>query len=304
MTTAGSYETRASSTCGANSDAAHARSVGAMKHTGSVYTVRPGRLHKDIPLLLDAAGLGRAVKDRPRILIKPNLVEALPPPITTPVDIIEILIDYLQAATDAELVIGEGTGSLEYDTWRPFEELGYTEMAKRKGVSLVDLNSEECVELSDARCRRWPVMFLPSVALESFLISVPVLKAHTLAGVTLTMKNMMGLAPPRHYQQGGAWKKSSFHTEIHEAVADLNRYRAPDFTLLDAREGMAEAHLYGPKCDPPPGTVAASFDPVAADAWGTGLLGVNWRDIGHISMLNGELGRADPLDVAELGPAR
>jgi len=267
---------------------------------GRVYTLRPRMPDHDLPRLLDAAGLSQAVRDADRILIKPNLVEALPPPITTPVDIIEALIDYLQAVTRAEIIVGEGTGSLEYETWRPFEELGYTEMAGNRGIRLIDLNSEECVQLSGSGCRRWPTMFLPVIAMNSFLISVPVLKAHTLAGVTLTMKNMMGLAPPAHYQQGGAWKKSSFHHGIQEAVADLNRYRTPDFTLLDARKGMAEAHLYGPRCDPPPGILAASYDPVAVDAFGTGLLGRNWRDIGHISMLNGELGRAEPLKFTEV----
>jgi len=273
-------------------------------HAGRVHTVRTGAPEHDIPRLLDSAGLCRMIKGVSRILIKPNLVEVLPPPITTPADITALLIDYLQAASDAELIIGEGTGSLEYDTWRPFEKLGYTKLAEQKGVSLTDLNTEKCVELSLPGCTRWPVMFLPAVALESFLISVPVLKAHTLAGVTLTMKNMMGMAPPGHYQQGGAWKKSAFHTEIQEAIADLNRYRAPDFTLMDARRGMAEAHLHGPECSPPPGIVAASRDPVAVDAWGCGLLGKNWREIGHIRNLNGELGRAEPLDIIEIRPNR
>ncbi len=260
-----------------------------------------GELKEAIFGLLTEAGLGDALKgiDRP-ILIKPNLVEVLPPPITTPPDIVSCLIDYIKTATSADIVIGEGTGSLEYDTWQPFRELGYTALADDRGVGLVDLNTEECIKLTDRRCRRWPVMHLPRIATESFLISVPVLKAHTLADVTLTLKNMMGLAPPRHYQQGGAWKKSAFHAGIHEAIADLNRYRHADFTLLDAREGMAEAHLFGPKCSPLPGIVAASFDPVALDSYGTALLGMKWKDIGHISLLDGELGVAGPLNIVEV----
>jgi uncharacterized protein (DUF362 family) len=140
-------------------------------------------------------------------------------------------------------------------------------------------------------------MHLPHIAMESFLISVPVLKAHSLAGVTLTMKNMMGLAPPSHYQAGRSWKKSSFHQNVQEAVADLNRYRTPDFTVLDASVGMAQAHLWGPACDPPVRTLAAGYDPVAMDAYGTGLLNKKWQDIGHIKLVNGELGTAQPLDI-------
>ena len=135
------------------------------------------------------------------------------------------------------------------------------------------------------------------IAMECFLLSVPVLKAHSLAGVTLTMKNMMGLVPPSHYREGNSWKKSAFHNQIQKAVADLNRYRTPDFTLLDATIGMAQAHLWGPTCDPPVNRLSASFDPVSIDAHGTNLLKKDWRNINHIKMVDGELGQASPLDI-------
>ena len=111
---------------------------------------------------------------------------------------------------------------------------------------------------------------------------------------------MMGLAPPAHYQQGGHWKKASFHQKIQEAVFDLNRYRTPDFTLLDATVGMQQAHLWGPPCDPPVNRIAAGFDPVAIDAYGCSLLGREWQKIGHLRMAHGELGMADPLTVIEV----
>jgi uncharacterized protein (DUF362 family) len=141
---------------------------------------------------------------------------------------------------------------------------------------------------------------LPEILFDVFLISVPVLKAHSLAGVTLTMKNMMGTAPPSHYQQGGHWKKASFHTGIHEAVFDLNRYRCADFTILDATVGMAEAHLWGPTCSPPVNTLAAGWDPVAIDAYGCDLLDRSWRNIGHIFLANNELGQAEYI-LKEIG---
>ena len=143
-------------------------------------------------------------------------------------------------------------------------------------------------------------MHLPRIALECFLLSVPVLKAHSMAGVTLTMKNMMGLAPPSHYRKDNSWKKSAFHRQIQEAVADLNRYRAPDFTLLDATIGMAKSHLWGPSCNPPINRLAASYDPVSIDAYGTSLLQREWQDIGHIHMVDGELGQAAPLTILNL----
>ena len=161
----------------------------------------------------------------------------------------------------------------------------------------MDLNCEPLTHLSNPRCTRWPEMFLPEILFESFLISVPVLKAHSLAGVTLSMKNMMGCAPPAHYQGGGGWGKASFHSRIQEAVFDLNRYRTPDFTLLDASVGMAQAHLWGPTCEPPVGLLAASDDPVALDAYGCALLQRDWRQIGHISRAHGVLGSAESYNL-------
>ena len=261
--------------------------------TNTVWTRRFLDWRQDLPPLLDAARLPDALQGRQRILVKPNLVEILPPPITTPVALVAALIEYLQEKVPkAEIVIAEGCGSMEYDTIRPFEELGYVDLARRYGVELLDLNQAELVALSNPDCSRWPQMNLPAIVFDSFLLSVPVLKAHTLAGVTLTMKNMMGLAPPAHYQQGGHWKKAAFHERIQEAIFDLNRYRAPDFTLLDATVGMSEAHLWGATCDPPPNLLVAGFDPVAVDAFASGLLDRDWRQVGHIQLADGVLGSA------------
>jgi len=253
---------------------------------------------QDIPVLLDAAHLPEALQGQKRILIKPNLVEPLPPPITTPFLSVASLIEYLkEKAPSCEIVIAEGCGSKDYDTIRSFEELGYVELAARYDVELLDLNYAELVSISNPQCLRWPQMHLPKIVFDSFLISVPVLKAHSLAGVTLTMKNMMGLAPPAHYQQGGHWKKAAFHDGIQEAVYDLNRYRTPDFTLLDATVGMCEAHLWGATCDPSPNLLVAGFDPVAVDSFATGLLGRDWRQIGHIQMADGVLGKAAGISI-------
>jgi len=269
-----------------------------MTNADTVYTTEFVSWEESVPLLLAGTGLAQALTglDRP-VLIKPNLVEALAPPITTPVELVRELIDFLRANTDATIIIGEGSGAMEYGTWHAFDKLGYTELEDRLQVERVDRNSEAIVCLRRPACRRWQEMHLPRIALESFLLSVPVLKVHTLAGVTLTMKNMMGLAPPSHYRRGGSWKKSAFHTGIQEAIADLNRYRAPDFTLLDATVGMAHAHLWGPTCNPPVNILAAGYDPVAIDAYGTTLLQRNWREIGHIRQVDGELGQADSFNL-------
>lgn len=267
----------------------------------SVFRTEFTSWEKSVPPLLEGAGLIEGLNEHQTILIKPNLVEALEPPVTTPVELIAVLIDYLQQkAPNKKLLIGEGTGAPDYDTFHCFDTLGYTQLSAQTGVELLDLNNQECVKKHNPTCSRWPEMHLPKLLDEVFLLSVPVLKVHTLADVTLTMKNMMGCPPPKHYQQGGYWKKSSFHRGIQKAVFDLNQYRSPNFTLLDATVGMAESHLWGVTCEPPVNTLAAGWDPVAIDSYGCSLLGKDWREIGHIRMANGILGKAEPLYISSI----
>ena len=228
-----------------------------------------------------------------QILLKPNLVSIAPPPVTTPVDLIEAIVTVLrQILPDVEVIIGEGTGIKEYETDLPFSNLGYTAMAEKLDVKLIDLNFSPLVKLNNPDCLRWPEMYIPEIVMDSFLLSVPVLKAHSLSEVTLTMKNMIGVAPPEFYDAGG-WKKSAFHQDIQNAIFDLNRYRTPDFSIIDATEGMSEAHLWGPSCDPAPNKLAVSVDPVAIDAWGCGVLQRNWKNIDHVSKADGVLGYAE-----------
>ncbi len=250
-----------------------------------------------VPYLLDSIYFDQTLIKQDAILIKPNLVENLAPPITTPVGLCEALVVYLQKHFQKKIIIGEGNGSRDYDTHHCFNELGYTHLAQRYGIELVDLNEEELILKENPTCTRWPELYLPKLLDDVFLISVPVLKAHSMSQVTLTMKNMMGCPPPSHYQQGGFWKKSSFHQDLHGSIYDLNKYRTPDFTLLDATIGMAEAHLWGPHCWPPINKLAVSWDPVAIDSYGCSLLDINWQTVEHIKKANCNLGSADPTII-------
>ena len=265
---------------------------------GQVFCATYKNWEEIVPKILGAAKLTDAIPENITVLIKPNLVEPLEPPITTPVQLVAAIIDYLKKnRPDLKILVGEGTGAMQHDTHYVFGQLGYAGMAAEKGIKLVDLNEQPLIKKSREDCRRWPEMHLPELVFDTYIISVPMLKVHTLAGVTLTMKNMMGFAPPSYYQQGGHWKKSAFHSQIQEAVYDLNRYRTPDFTLIDATKGMSQAHLWGPTCDPPPNQLVAGYDPVAVDSFGTDLLCKKWQDIGHIRMAHEEMGIAEPLQV-------
>lgn len=267
----------------------------------TIFTRRFTTWKADVKPLLEAADLAASIPAGQTVLVKPNLVNYQKPPVTTPASLVEPLVDYLLNFLPADrIIIGEGCGTLKMNTLELFEMHGYSRMASDRAIALIDLNEEDLVTVDNPGGLRWQTMFLPRIVMESFLISVPVLKAHSLAGVTLSMKNMMGLAPPSHYQQGGAWKKATFHDHIQESVFDLNCCRTADFTLMDATVGMPEAHLRGPTCDPPRNLLIAGYDPVAVDSYGTQLLERNWKDIGHIHMAHGRLGVAAPTKLIQV----
>ena len=81
----------------------------------------------------------------------------------------------------------------------------------------------------------------------------------------------------------GIWRKAVFHENMHQSIKDLNKYRTPDFTLVDASVGLADYHLGGATCNPPVNKLVAGADALAVDRECAGLLGLDWRSIEHLA---------------------
>ncbi len=238
---------------------------------------------ESVPEVLDAIGARDVLEGQTAVLIKPNLINASPFPITTAPECIEAVIEYVRSCSEAEIVIGEGCGDPGLETGEVFDRLGYRELARRHGVELVDLNPAPLTRLENRDCAVFKEMYLPEIAMSHYLISVPVLKAHSFSEITGTLKNMIGLAPPKHYSgRFGTWKKAVFHHRMHQSIVDLNRYRTPDLSLMDATVGMPDYHLGGAHCDPPLGKLIAGFDPLQVDRRSAELLGLRWQRIAHL----------------------
>lgn len=228
-------------------------------------------------------GAEKTLENEQKIMLKPNLVQATPPPVTTPVECTGAIIDIIREFNpSAEIVIAEGCGAANYDTEKAFDELGYSKLAEKSGVKLFNLNTCKLKKLSNPSCKVFPEFYIPEIAFDYFIISIPVLKAHSLAEITGTLKNMMGFAPPSHYQQGGHWKKSAFHSDMQQSIIDLNQYRTPDLTIMDATVGLAEFHLGGAECKPHVNKILASFDAKKVDRRAAGILGFDWGKIEHL----------------------
>ena len=247
-----------------------------------------------IAAALDAVGAADRLPDDRLVIIKPNLINASGPPVTTPVGAAEAVYAYCKSHCRAEIAIGEGCGSgVTRDT---FEANGYTDLARREGIRLIDFNQEPSIALHRDDTLQLREFHLPAVAADAFIISLPVLKDHSMTVTTVALKNMFGLAPAPHYQ--GGWNKSKLHSpSTHRSIVDVCLYRPPDLCLVDASVALTGMHLAGtPKHL---GLILAGFDGVAVDAVASRLLGHDPAKIEYLKLANGLLGDMDDIEVVE-----
>lgn len=105
------------------------------------------------------------------------------------------------------------------------------------------------------------------------LIDVPIAKHHSLAQLTLAMKNLMGVIRNR----------PAMHHNLGQRLADLTSRVQPDLTVVDAvRMLMANGPTGGNLADVKEmDTVIVSPDIVAADSYAATLFGVQPQDLGY-----------------------
>ncbi|MFP4393109.1 MAG: DUF362 domain-containing protein [Desulfohalobiaceae bacterium] len=238
---------------------------------------------ESVPRVLEELQAQQALAGQKKVLLKPNLINDSAFPVTTHRDFCAAVIEYVQACCSCELIIAEGCGDPGLETWQVFQALGYSRLCSSYDVQLVDLNLEELLRLENPDCDVLPEIYLPQIAFEAYIISLPVLKAHSLARITGTLKNMLGFAPPSYYSgRHGSWKKAFFHGQMQESLQDLNSYLLPDLSLMDASQGLAQQHLGGPVCSPKVNQILGSYDAYALDQEAARLLGLKPESIKHL----------------------
>jgi len=247
-----------------------------------------------VTMALDLVGAGDRLKEQDLVIIKPNLTNAKPPPVTTNVGAAEAVYKYCRAHCSGDVVIGEGCGDgVTADT---FEANGYADLARKYGVELIDFNTAPAVTLTRDYALQLKEFHIPEIAVEAFIISLPVLKDHSFTKSTISMKNMFGLAPAPYYQ--GSWNKSKLHSpSTHKSVFDVCLYKRPDLCVVDASVALSGMHLSGKENRL--GVILAGSDAVAVDAVGSRLLGHNPRKIEYLRLANGVLGDMDDVHVLE-----
>jgi uncharacterized protein (DUF362 family) len=187
---------------------------------------------------LGELGLGPTRLRGQSVLLKPNLVEpcADSPHINTHPLIIRAAAEVFRGWGAREVFVAEGPGHCR-DAQLVLEQSGMDAVLRESRIAFVDLNHDDLV-LVPNRFRRssLPCLALPaSLRRADLIVSIPKLKTHHLAGVTLAMKNLFGVLPGTYY----GWPKNLLHyAGISPSILDINAAVKPHVAIVDGIVGM------------------------------------------------------------------
>jgi len=215
------------------------------------------------------------------ILVKANLVDMVPGhAATTNPQVVAAVVDLLGELGAAEVTVGDGS-AFRRDTLAVARECGLAEVLAGRGVPFVDLNYDDPqpVAVRDGWLRRSPWLWLPRhVRQADYLVSVPKLKTHHWAGVSLSMKNLLGVVPGARY----GWPKNMLHMNgLNAAILGVYVLMPPVLVVVDGIEGMqGDGPLFGTPV--PHHLLAVSKEALAVDVVCTRLMGFATSDIPHL----------------------
>lgn len=235
-----------------------------------------------------------------KVFIKPNIVEFnFHRPIHTNPMVVEALIRFCIEEGAREIVVGEGSGHRR-NMGCLLRECGLEEILIKHKIRFVDINYDEPIKVTNlgSSSGMGYIYFSKEAYQSDVLISVPKLKTHHWTSVTLSLKNMFGIASSQAY----GWPKNELHFQgIVNSIVDINCTRKPDLSLVDGIMGMqGDGPLYG---EP----VNANFllmgdDSVAVDSTCSRWMGFDPGKIDHIKVAHQSgLGNIDSDKIKIVG---
>lgn len=222
-------------------------------------------------------GMKNFVKKNQTVVIKPNIGwDTIPErAANTNPKLIGQIVKHCFEAGAKDVYVFDHT----CDNWNKcYSTSGIEKYAKDNGAKVVPGNNESYYhEVSIPNGKKLNSSTVHELILESdVFINVPVLKSHGGAGLTIAMKNLMGIVWDRRY-----WHRN----DLHQCIADFPTFRKPDLNIVDAYavmkkngpRGVSEADVVSLKSQ------IISTDIVAADAAATKLFGKEISDIDYIN---------------------
>jgi uncharacterized protein (DUF362 family) len=267
----------------------------------SIVRVNNGNIEGAVEEAIDLlGGINAVTKGKNSILLKPNLV-APGKDFTTKPEVVKAIAQIMQKA-GKKVLIGEGSAAapsfnmigeeicrtnkreiLDGMQKFVFDNLGYTELAASLNIPLINLHSGDIVEvpLSNGLAAK-SVKIHKTLVDVDLVCSVPMMKTHSLATVTLAMKNLIGLYPGTEYYSARSWlhdraaEKGSYGVAYE--ILDMNHAVTTGLSIIDATTAMeGNGPSSGTLVDM--GLIVAGTSPLATDMVGATLMGFEFSDI-------------------------
>ena len=237
---------------------------------------------------LATLGVARSLAGK-RVLLKPNLVEPGrdAPHVNTHPGFLRAVVEALRRLDCREVAVGEGPGHMR-DTQLVLEESGLDAVLSADRIPFIDLNHDETHPVQNLLgLTGLGRLHLPrSLRRFDVIVSVPKMKTHHWAGVTLSMKNLFGVMPGIVY----GWPKNVLHVQgIAESILDITAAVRPQLAIVD---GVVAMEGDGPILGVPrkANLVVMGASCVAVDATCARLMGFDPLEIDYLKAASGRLG--------------
>ena len=267
-----------------------ASAVAEPKPVVSIARIKDGKIEAAVEEAIDLlGGIENVTPGKHRILLKPNLVveDRL---CTTKPEVIRAL-GRLMTNAGKEVSIGEGS-AIAYSRCQDiidraqqqlFDRLGYTDLAKSLGVPLINLHTGPMVTVPVVEGLFWRDLVLHQALVDTDLLcSVPMMKTHGYATVTLALKNVIGLYPGSVYGAYRWWVHDNAYRKKSPGVAfeilDMARVNKLGLSVIDASTAMKGQGPTG-------GTyvkmnlIIAGTDPLATDMVAASVMGIKPTEV-------------------------
>ena len=177
---------------------------------------------------------------------------------------------------------------------KAYKFLKLDKLAQETGVSLVDLYEHPFVKIPITDSKINTNLQISKLILDAdCLINIPVLKTHVAAGITVSMKNLMGTISIE--------QKKKFHFKgLADSVVDLNTIIKPELIIVD---GTVAGEGDGPIAVDPVNfrTLMAGTNSQAIDTVSAKLMGFEPNDVDMLVKGEKRLGGCQLADIEIVG---
>ena len=236
----------------------------ASNDNGPVIGVAHGEPAKLVRAAVDlVGGIKSYVKSGDVVCIKPNLSFAsnVDCGATTNPEIVKQMVQLCLDAGASKIMVMDHTIQ---DPTLCIENSRIEEAIIDKKVSLVTLQKDRQyaeIEVPDGKELN-TIQVAKAIQNADVLINMPTAKSHSATGVSLGIKNLMGLI----------WDRGYLHRmNLHRAIAELATVIKPDLTVVDATRVLTSGGPGGPGKTVILNKVVAGTDPVAVDPYTVGI---------------------------------